>query len=406
MPNEFKPRNGLVIETETATTVPYLDANKKLVSSAVTPTELGYVSGVTSAVQTQINAKAPTASPTFSGTITTPLTASRALVTGASSELGASATTATELGYVNGVTSAIQTQLDAKVAKSTLTTKGDIYVATGASTVTRLGVGADNTFLKADSGEASGLIWASPSGSALAVASKTTTYTATTADDVILASTSGGAWTLTLYAASGNSGKVLRIVKTTNDFSVLTIDGNASETINGSTTTTINTQYESLTIICDGSNWHILDRRIPSATNTYTPTIKGSTSDPTVGYSRQAGYWKREGDSILIKVQIIISSYSGGSGQLYISMPSGLTIDNTKTTDSTSTEGSLGGGIFYDSSATTNYAIGVLADTSVGSSTGFYIALNGTNTILGITEVATSDQIGLWAKFPITNWKG
>lgn len=42
--------------TLTASTVPYLDAGKRLVSSSVTPTELGYVSGVTSAIQTQINA--------------------------------------------------------------------------------------------------------------------------------------------------------------------------------------------------------------------------------------------------------------------------------------------------------------------------------------------------------------
>ena len=44
-------------------------------------------------------------SPIFSGTITTPLTASRALVTGASSQLSASSVTSTELGYLSGVTS-------------------------------------------------------------------------------------------------------------------------------------------------------------------------------------------------------------------------------------------------------------------------------------------------------------
>lgn len=41
----------------TASTVPYLDSNKALASSAVTPTELGYLSGVTSAIQTQLNGK-------------------------------------------------------------------------------------------------------------------------------------------------------------------------------------------------------------------------------------------------------------------------------------------------------------------------------------------------------------
>jgi len=92
-------------------------------------------------------------------------TASRAAVFDASGLLTASVTTLTELSYVNGVTSAIQTQLDAKVAKATLTTKGDIYVATGASTVIRLAVGTNGQVLTADSAQASGIKWATASGS-------------------------------------------------------------------------------------------------------------------------------------------------------------------------------------------------------------------------------------------------
>lgn len=41
-------------------------------SVSATHTELNYSSGVTSAIQTQINAKAPIASPTFTGTVTVP----------------------------------------------------------------------------------------------------------------------------------------------------------------------------------------------------------------------------------------------------------------------------------------------------------------------------------------------
>lgn len=62
----------LELDTLTATTVPYMDANKRFASSAVTPTELGYVSGVTSALQTQLTAKAPLASPALTGTPTAP----------------------------------------------------------------------------------------------------------------------------------------------------------------------------------------------------------------------------------------------------------------------------------------------------------------------------------------------
>ena len=43
--------------------------------ATVTTAELNYVSGVTSAIQTQIDAKAPTASPTFTGTVTIPTAA-------------------------------------------------------------------------------------------------------------------------------------------------------------------------------------------------------------------------------------------------------------------------------------------------------------------------------------------
>jgi len=49
---------GLLVTGATVSTVPYFDASKNLISSAVTPTELGYISGVTSAIQTQINTKA------------------------------------------------------------------------------------------------------------------------------------------------------------------------------------------------------------------------------------------------------------------------------------------------------------------------------------------------------------
>jgi hypothetical protein len=50
---------GSKFDYATLSTVPYFDASKNLISSAVTPTELGYLSGVTSAIQTQLGNKQP-----------------------------------------------------------------------------------------------------------------------------------------------------------------------------------------------------------------------------------------------------------------------------------------------------------------------------------------------------------
>ena len=72
----------------------------------INATTFGYLSGVTSNIQTQLNAKVSSASPTFTGTVTIPTP----FILGAVSVTA----TGTELNYVAGVTSAIQTQLDNK----------------------------------------------------------------------------------------------------------------------------------------------------------------------------------------------------------------------------------------------------------------------------------------------------
>jgi hypothetical protein len=72
-----------------------------------------------------------------------------------------STVSATELGYLDGVTSAIQTQLDAKTAKSTLTTTGDIYYASSANTPARLAIGSTSDVLTVVDGVPG---WAAPAG--------------------------------------------------------------------------------------------------------------------------------------------------------------------------------------------------------------------------------------------------
>jgi hypothetical protein len=95
-------------------------ANAGTALSAVSATELAYLDGVTSAVQTQLNAK-------------------QAIVSGVDD---------TEIGYLNGVTSAIQTQMDTKLASATAaTTYSPLNLTQNAQT------GTTYTFVLADNGK-------------------------------------------------------------------------------------------------------------------------------------------------------------------------------------------------------------------------------------------------------------
>lgn len=60
---------------------------------------------------------------------------------------------------------------DAQVKLSTATTKGDIYVATGAATVVRVGVGTDGHVLTANSGVSAGVDWQAAGGGGGSVSS-------------------------------------------------------------------------------------------------------------------------------------------------------------------------------------------------------------------------------------------
>jgi len=102
--------------TATAAELNVLDG----IPATLTATELGYVDGVTSAIQTQLNAKGTGTVSSLSDLSVTATAAELNTLDGVPSTL-----TATELGYVDGVTSAIQTQLDAKLGA---TYTGDVDI--------------------------------------------------------------------------------------------------------------------------------------------------------------------------------------------------------------------------------------------------------------------------------------
>jgi len=83
-------------------------------------------------------------------------------------------------------------------------------------------------------------------------------YYATASDFTILADASAGAITVILDAAASNNGRILNIKKIDSSANAITIDGYGMETIDGAGIKTIVSQYDSLTIHCDGYNWYII----------------------------------------------------------------------------------------------------------------------------------------------------
>jgi hypothetical protein len=142
---QAEPTNGVVNFSGTGLAYADLKAGSIELDSAtigsVSNTELQYLNNVTSNIQTQIDAKqdassatatfAPKASPTFTGTVVLP------------SDTSIGNVSATEIGYLDTVSSNIQTQLDAKLSTSTASST---YAAlSGASLLNPILTGAKET---------------------------------------------------------------------------------------------------------------------------------------------------------------------------------------------------------------------------------------------------------------------
>ena len=170
-------------------------------------TEIQYLNGVTSAIQTQIDLKAALAGPTFTGTVVLPSTTSIGDVDG------------TEIGYLNGVSSNVQTQLDAKLASATAaTTYAPVLQTTSAPTFT----------------------------------SNNYTLIAGDKDKILLASNSTTAGTITIPSGVFAVGSVVTIVQTGTGQLTLTASGT---TLNSQgSKLKLNGQYASCQLICTATN--------------------------------------------------------------------------------------------------------------------------------------------------------
>lgn len=102
------------------------DANGDVATSDVTSTEVGHLAGVTGGVQAQLDGKEDAITGAATTITGSDLTANRAITSDSSGKIVVSATTDAELGHVSGVTSAIQTQINAKANTASPTFTGVI----------------------------------------------------------------------------------------------------------------------------------------------------------------------------------------------------------------------------------------------------------------------------------------
>jgi hypothetical protein len=133
----------------------------------------------------------------------------------------------------------LTTDLAAKTDKSTLTTKGDLYVATAASTITRLAAGTNGYALTADSTVTEGVKWAAPTTVVMLSADQATT--SVTVEDItgLGMSVGIGSYEFEFFipytgSVSSGSGILLSLNGPTSSFLSYTLQIQSSNTTQGS----------------------------------------------------------------------------------------------------------------------------------------------------------------------------
>lgn len=91
-----------------------------------------------------------------------------------------------------------------------------------------------------------------------AVRSITTGRTLDVTDYAILADATSGAFNVTLPTAVGITGRIYVIKKTDSSGNAVTVNTTSSQTIDGSTTYSLASQYKYVTVQSDGANWQVI----------------------------------------------------------------------------------------------------------------------------------------------------
>ena len=170
---------------------------------------------------------------------------------------------------------------NAAVAKSTVTTKGDILVATGSGTIVRQGVGSNGQVLTADSVEADGVKWATLTAELPSQTSNGGKYLTTngTAASWSPVNVEINAKTDNYTLIASDAGKLITITAATNKTitvpngvftvgqqiaiaglgtGIITIDDDGTSILYATPGTLLRTQYSTAALVCIATNTFLL----------------------------------------------------------------------------------------------------------------------------------------------------
>lgn len=213
------------------------------------------------------------------------------------------------------------------------------------------------------------------------VTTVTTDTTLTAVTQVIKGNTTSGSITLTLPTAVGNMG--LRIIAMkTSAANTLTLDGNASETINGSATFDLTANNEVAEIISDNANWVIINSNASG-----TVTLSGTQTFTNKSLVDSTTYIVDDGDATKILQFQCSGITTGNTRTLTVPNFSGTiatvagteTLTNKTLTSPTLTSPSIGTGLIMAASPITRSietdGISITASATPGN--GAYIMIYG-----------------------------
>lgn len=236
------------------------------------------------------------------------------------------------------------------------------------------------------------------------IQSFTSNQTLTATSERVLTDATGGAITHILPAASTMTGECIYLQKIDVTFNIVHINRAGSDTIDGLTTTALNTYMEWILLRSTGTGWITLEWGYDGDKHAFTPT--GSWAANTV----HTGFWWRTGSLINFEGKVTLSG-APDSQNLSITIP--VTLIAAKMAGSVGGKTVIGQVSYNDVSAGNTYlgcamystttAILLYIFGNVGGTSNFLSVINQANPV----TMATGDTLYYSTTgLPVSGWRG